>query len=111
MGSFIGYVGITKLSRTKARTGFEEDGEMMRWYEFVKYSGEIRPIEIMRFTDTSIWVQGQKREHREAIENEWAIRFPTLDKALAYAKDCLTQRREAARATLREIEAKLENLK
>lgn len=58
---------------------------METWYQIADFSGRINPIEVERFTDTSIWLKGGRREAR-------------ISKCYSYFPS-----REAARAALIQI--------
>ena len=85
----------------------------MIWYEVVRYSGKIRPIEVLRSTDSSVWIPrgGSSKERREGIETDWSSKFPDYPSAFGYAMNSLKQKLHNAKRAVSELEQRIAKLK
>jgi len=55
------------------------------WYEACFYGNKIEPIEVERFTDVSVWIDGRRRS-REGVF------FPTQGEAIQFVRNALEQK-------------------
>jgi hypothetical protein len=81
---------------------------MATWYEVPnRYGWHIRPLEVTKFTNQSVWV-GKHRRARSSYDDEIV---PTLEEARTLLRDRCERTIKALRYQLEEAEAALKSLK
>jgi hypothetical protein len=67
----------------------------MQWWE-IGYMDWPKPIEIERFTDDSVWINGRRNKRITS----WAAYYPTIDEALGQMERRLKTTLDSAERTL-----------
>ena len=78
------------------------------WYEVWKGTGAIRPLQVERRTDKTLYVEGSGR--RASIETSYAKHFPELAEAVQYAKAIGHRRYDSALRAMTEAQKFLAGL-
>lgn len=79
----------------------------MKWYCADNFYNAIKPVEIERFTESSIWINGRRR----SCVSEHEMYFPSWMEAWQYLLARWTRKVESARDELERRAAILEKVK
>lgn len=74
---------------------------MTTWYEVKLYGMDVRPVEVGRSTDLSVWVKDfSGKFRRRAIASGYESYFPSFDEAKTFLVERETRRLENAKQTV-----------
>jgi len=80
---------------------------MQTWYEVIKWSGRVRPIEVERTTDKQLVMPDGRRV---AKNDSMSAYFDNAADAVQFAKRLLGGKRQVAMAHIRDYDATLADL-